>query len=77
MPVLTHQSLIRPVWILALMLAPLLAWGQTSWKWAEDQPLGATLPDFKVTNHKGKAVRSSSFAGKRGTLIIFSRSTDW
>ena len=47
------------------------------WQWAPEQPVGAVLPDFTVTNHEGQAVALSEVRGEKGTLVVFSRSTDW
>ena len=47
------------------------------WTWAPEQPVGAVLPDFTVTNHEGQAVALSEVRGEKGTLVVFSRSTDW
>lgn len=50
---------------------------QAPWTWAPDQPVGAFLPDFTVTNHQGQPVALSEARGQKGTLLVFSRSTDW
>lgn len=45
--------------------------------WAESQPLGSKLPDFSILDTDGRPVSLSRVTGKKGTLLFFSRSTDW
>ena len=47
------------------------------WTWAEQLIEGEPLPAFSVMDTAGSPATVSDVAGERGTLLFFSRSTDW
>ena len=66
----------RLIKLLLILFLPSLA-SADDWNWAPDQPVGSTLPDFTVAATDGSSVTLGELAGTRGTLLFFSRSTDW
>ena len=61
----------------ALLAAASEAPAEEPWVWAADWPLGRTLPDLALTDHQGEKVWLADLGGEQGTLLIFSRSTEW
>ena len=75
-----NKVFLRALLLLLAICAGSLAWAQEGpapWQWAPAQPVGAVLPDLALTGHEGQAVTLGEVGGERGTLLIFSRSTDW
>ncbi len=60
-----------------LLLLSSTANAEDGFVWAPAQPLGSTLPAFEVVDNAGNPTQISQLIGKNGTLLFFSRSTDW
>ncbi len=49
----------------------------SEFEWAPGQPVGATFHEITLTDNDGQSVTLGELKGKNGTLLVFSRSTDW